>query len=250
MYIINGYECDCELYANENHVKVCYNNEEEWFNSTNQCKCKYKNQCLLGNETDCKFKLEGKSYNNYLQKCFPSKKECSDNNYYFFDENTCWASCPTGKFANALNSSYLPGLDNKGNICSSECTHPYSYYSHDSKICKLSCDVGEYLNPNNNHECLSSCSSNFIGENNECHSLCNRTKYSYIIEYSNEKGMCVSSCANYGKYYKLDNNICKDTCDFGDGNPYYYNSDNECLSTCASNSKPEKYDYVDSKLPL
>ena len=80
-------------------------------------KCKYKNQCLLGNETDCKFKLEGNSYNNYLQKCFPSKKECSDNNYYFFDENTCWASCPTGKFANALNSSYLPGLDNKGNIC-------------------------------------------------------------------------------------------------------------------------------------
>ena len=132
----------------------------------------------------------------------------------------------------------------------SECTHPYSYYSHDSKICKLSCDIGEYLNPNNNHEYLSSCSSNFIGENNECHSLCNRTKYSYIIEYSNEKGMCVSSCANYGKYYKLDNNIFKDTCDFGDGKSYYYNSDNECLSTCASNSKPEKYDYFDSKLPL
>ena len=250
MYIINGYECDCVLYANENHVKVCYNNEEEWFNSTNQCKCKYKNQCLLGNETDCKFKVEGEGSNNYLQKCFPSKKECSDNNYYFFDENTCWASWPTGKFANALNSPYLPGLDDKGNICSSECTHPYSYYSHDSKICKLSCDIGEYLNPNNNHEYLSSCSSNFIGENNECHSLCNRTKYPYIIEYSNEKGMCVSSCANYGKYYKLDNNICKDTCDFGDGNPYYYNSDNNCLSTCASNSKPEKYDYVDSKLPL
>jgi hypothetical protein len=82
----------------------------------------------------------------------------------------------------------------------------------------LSCDVGEYLNPNNNHECLSSCSSNFIGENNECYSLCNRTKYPYIIEYSNEKGKYVSSCANYGKYYKLDNNICKDTCDFGDGN--------------------------------
>ena len=117
MYIINGYECDCVFYANENHVRVCYNNEEECFYWTNQYKYKYKNQCLLGNETDCKFKLKGKSYNNYLQKCFPSKKECSDNNYYFFDENTCWASWPTGKFANALNSSYLPGLDNKGNIC-------------------------------------------------------------------------------------------------------------------------------------
>jgi hypothetical protein len=162
MYIINGYECDCVFYANENHFRVCYNNEEEWFNSTNHYKYKYKNQCLLGNETDCKFKLKGKSYNNYLQKCFPSKKECSDNNYYFFDENTCWASCPTGKFANALNSSYLPGLDDKGNTCSSECTHPYSYYSDDSKICKLICDVGEYLNPNNNHECLSSCSSNLL----------------------------------------------------------------------------------------
>ena len=74
MYIINGYECDCVFYANENHVRVCYNNEEEWFNSTNHYKYKYKNQCLLGNETDCKFKVEGEGSNNYLQKAFFQKK--------------------------------------------------------------------------------------------------------------------------------------------------------------------------------
>ena len=74
MYIINGYECDCVFYANENHVRVCYNNEEEWFNSTNQCKYKYKNQCLLGNETDCKFKVEGEGSNNYFTKVLSFKK--------------------------------------------------------------------------------------------------------------------------------------------------------------------------------
>ena len=253
--ILSGNICDCILYAIEDDVKVCYNNEEECYSKG--YRYKWKNQCMLGDEANCAFKVGGED-SNYLKKCFSSKEECSENTYYYYDGNTCWTSCPSDKYANPLDSSNLPKEDYSRHTCSSECKDPFPFYSTNTKTCKEQCDLGEYINAaNNNKECLSSCDSEYIGENNECYSssITSCPEDLYIIEKGdyNNKNKCVSQCVKYGKYY--DSNItpkkCQNTCE----SKKYYNSDNQCLSSCSDDNNIKKeegeiFDYVDSQLPL
>ena len=254
-FIKPGNICECALYADDTGKKVCYNNEEECINKGYIYKL--GNKCI---KVNCPFKVEDDiktdGSEKYLQKCFNSETDCSNNKFYYYNKgsNTCWASCPDNMYSNPLNSDGKPGIDNSGNTCTSQCTDPYFYKSEITKTCKKKCDPGEYVDEDKK-ECLSSCTESFIGENNECLSEC--TNPNFKIEYpgSTKKTKCVSRCANYGKYYFKDNYTCKDTCATGTNYPYFYNSDNRCLSECNNtnindNKREELYNYVDSKLLL
>ena len=96
-------------------------------------------------------------------------------------------------YTKALTDLNIPGQNNKGNIRSSQCTDPYSFYSTNNKICKKGCNEGEYIDINNN-ECLSSCSHDFIGENNECFSVCNSPTYTYAYADTSMKKLCIQIC--------------------------------------------------------
>ena len=264
-YIIStkttGEECDCLLYAMEESKKICYNNEEECFNSGKEYKYKLGNQCIK--EEQCNFKVKGENNSGYLKKCFNNKGECKTNNYpyYYSTDNgntgTCWASCPDFVYGITSNQPTEIG----GNTCVPECSGSYNYYSTNSKICKQQCDVGEYLNPivpaNNVRECLSSCPSDYIGENNECYSSstdsCPYNLYIIPKKVDSSKNKCVSktSCINYGKYYYDNDNTkeCIDKC----SNNHYYNSNHQCLETCSANNNIKKnnheiYDYINSDI--
>ena len=250
--ILSGNTCDCGLYADDTGKKVCYNNEEECLNKGYIYKL--GNKCI---KTGCPFKVESGTNTgseNYLKKCFSLVRDCSNNNfpYYNIGSKTCWASCPDNMYSNPLDSLGKPMVDNSGNTCTSECTDPFTYKSDITKTCKEKCDPGEYIKEDTK-ECLSNCPDTyFIGEKNECFSSCNSPKF--IIEYpgTSKKKKCVSRCANYGKFYDSESNKCKDTCVSGTNYPYFYNSDNKCLSECNNTNinkmGGELYNYVDSKL--
>ena len=241
-FIKNGYVCECLLYAYENGKKVCYNNEQECFGAAPNYKYKLGNECT----NTCPFKVEGEP-TNYLKKCFRRREECKENKYYYYNEDTCWASCPSNMYANALENN-LPGENDNHYTCSSSCTAPYNKYS--GHICKKNCDPGEYIDGNN---CVSECNKNYVGENNECLEECNTaSKFVINAENGNTKQKCVSRCADYGKYFIAGESTCRDTCPTRDNKPYFYNSINQCLDSCSvGNQKSnEKYSYIDSQLSL
>ena len=130
-YIKNEYVCECLLFAYENGKKVCYNNEQECRGTAPNYKYNYK----LGKEctNTCPFKVEGEP-TNYLKKCFSNRQKCRENKYYYYNGDTCWASCPSNMYANALDENNLPGENNNHYTCSSSCTAPYNKYS--GHICK------------------------------------------------------------------------------------------------------------------
>ena len=249
--VSTGYLCDCLLYAMESGKKVCYHKEEECYNANYQRKL--GNQCIK--ESVCKFKVEGETSSGFLKKCFNNSNECKNNNYpyYYSTDNggtgTCWAECPYYIYASTSNQ---PTVINHSS-CVPQCTGTYIYYSTNSKICKTKCDVGEYINPTDTtigKECLSSCSGDYIGENNECYSSsCPSALYTITKEGDNKKNKCVSKCVNYGKYYDSTSKTCKNSCNNGQ----FYNSDNQCLTSCSDSTNAknatEIYDYVNPALP-
>ena len=180
--ILSGNICDCGLYADDTGTKVCYNNEEECLNKG--YKYKLGNKCIKAN--NCPFKVESGTNTgseNYLKKCFSNVEQCSNNNFPYYNRGskTCWASCPDNMYSNPLNNLGKPREDTSRNTCTSQCTDPFSYKSDITKTCKEECDPGEYIKEDTK-ECLSSCPDTyFIGENNECFSNCNFSKF--IIEY-------------------------------------------------------------------
>jgi len=242
-YIKNGYFCECLLYAYENGKKVCYNNEQECYDSVNEYRYKLGNECTK----NCPFKVEGEP-TNYLKKCFSTKEKCKENKYYYYNENTCWASCPSSMYSNALNENNLPGENDLHYTCSNACTAPYDKYS--GHICKKKCDPGEYIDGNN---CISECNKEFIGDNNECLENCNNAN-NFIIDIGNgnTKKRCISRCADYGKYFIAGETTCRNTCPTRNNKPYFYNSINQCLDSCSVGNQKldEKYSYIDSQLKL
>ena len=245
-----GSICDCILYAiDANGKTVCYNNEEECYSAGYQRKL--GNRCIK--ETECQFKVEGENNSGYLKKCFSSTNDCKTNNYpyYYSTTGTCWASCPNFIYASTSNQPTVY----YGNTCVPKCTGTYIYYSTNSKICKTECDVGEYINPTETtygKECLSSCSSEYIGEKDECYTTnsCPDPLYKITKSGDNTKNKCVAKCADYGKYYDSQDTTktCKDSCTSGQ----FYNSDNQCLTSCSDSANvkisTEKYDYVNPAL--
>lgn len=63
------------------------------------------------------------------------------------------------------------------------------------------------------------------------------------------KNKCVYKCVNYGKYYDSTSKTCKNSCNNGQ----FYNSDNQCLTSCSDSTNAknatEIYDYVNPALP-
>ena len=246
----SGNICGCLLYAEQSGKNVCYHKEEECYAADYQRKL--GNKCIK--ENDCKFKAEGETSSGFLKKCFSSITDCKNNNYpYYYSTDggasaTCWASCPDYIYASTSNQP----IAISGSSCVPKCTGTYIYYSTNSKICKTKCDVGEFINPTSTTigiECLSSCSTNYIGENNECYSSCG-TLYTIAKGSINQKNKCVANCINYGKYYDSQDTTrtCKDSCPSGQ----FYNSENQCLTSCSDSTNvklAEKYDYVNPALP-
>ena len=152
-------------------------------------------------------------------------------------------------FGNVFIESNLPGENEEGYTCSLECKKPYDKYS--GNICKKDCDPGEYIDGN---KCISNCNYDFIGDKNECLENCDQqNKFIINPENDNTKKKCVSSCADYGKYFIKGNPTCHNTCPTNDTKPYFYNSINQYLESCFSNDNQissEKYSYIDSKLEL
>ena len=93
-YIIStketGEECDCLLYAMDGSNKICYKNEEKYFNNEKRYAYKLGNQCI--EENQCNFKVEGGADSGYLKKCFRSATKCKKNNYPYYFSTTS----PTG----------------------------------------------------------------------------------------------------------------------------------------------------------
>ena len=93
---------------------------------------------------------------------------------------------------------------------------------------------------------------NFVGEEDECLPTCGFTNYTIAYADTSKNKKCVRKCVNYGKYYdSIDSTkTWKDTCTNGQ----FYNSENQCLTTCNSspNSKlsTENFDYANPSLSI
>ena len=249
-------ECICFFYGTVNGKINCFDSEAACFD--NNLKYKKKNQCLESCSTDdfiYKAQNDGKKW---INECYSDYNECKEYPYHNKDLKECYLNLPQDNsyYPNKIDASgNLPIEDGSGNtFYKNKCGTQYNYLTV-SKVCKEKCDDNEYFisdTVNNYRICQTQCDKDdkIYIKDGECVTLDNCDFY---FEELDGKKICVDTCKKHGKFsfkkINSDDKKCYDSCVKDDKNNFY-NSDNECLSSCKNNPKTnENYAYPNDDGP-
>ena len=248
-------QSDCILKNDGTEIKKCYDNENECISDGYL----YINDgvCLKNcPDTYFKVKYSVDSQNRVISlgKCYEDKNQCIDKGYKYYNNilKECWISCPY--FIN-FDIGTNQEISSDSN-CVQSCTGTYPRKS--GNYCKAKCTGDEYYDQFSNdiNECQSDCGSNYIKKvdnENTCVRIdvCPDTKF--FINDSGKK-QCISSltggCKGENQYSIEGDNKCYETCPKkADGKYYFYNDNNECISSCIGTSKEYAEDPINEPKP-
>ena len=257
-YVDSNNKCICYLYGTVSGEIKCFDSEAACFD--NNLKYKKGNQCLDSCLDGDYIYIAQKDHQKWINECYSDYNDCKKYPYYNKELKECYLNLPQDNsyYPNEINPlTNLPKEDSNGNTYyKNKCGSQYNNLTV-SKVCKEKCDDNEYYvtdTANNYNICKDKCDDSgkeFIDvTDKKCVPLsdCN-----FYIEESDGKKRCVPNCKSKGKFsfkkINPDDKKCYDSCVRDDKNNFY-NSDNECLSSCTDNQYTDKkYAYPNDDGP-